>query len=134
MITWAYRGVLARSARPGYRDEGPATRKEDVEHWLAEVKSLGVRAVICLLNEELEWYRELGLHDKGLLEWYKECGLEVRWVPVSDGRHPPVPVDALEQALEAFDALPKPLIVHCKAGVDRTGAVIDHICRERLSG
>ncbi len=133
VIEWARRGVLARSARPGNVGEGAATRKEDVEEWLAEAKSLGIRSVICLLNEELQWYRNIGLHEDGLLGFYLRAGLEVSHVPVTDGRRPPVGPDDLDRALKAFDILTAPVLVHCKAGVDRTGAVIDHITRRRLS-
>ena len=133
MIEWARSGVLARSARPGNVGEGAATWREDVEEWLAEAKSLGIRSVICLLNEELRWYRDIGLHEDGLLGFFRRSGLEVSHVPVTDGRRPPVGPDALEDALKAFDILPGPVLVHCKAGVDRTGAVIDHILERRLS-
>lgn len=132
VIEWVCRDLLARSPGPGYLGKSATTRKEGVEAWLAEAKSLGIRSIICLLNEELEWYRDIGLHEEGLLGFYRQCGLEVSHVPVTDGRRPPVPSDDLDRAVETFDALPSPVLVHCKAGVDRTGAVIDHILRKRL--
>lgn len=127
-------GSLARSCRPGYVDEGPATRKEDVESWIAEAKGLGIRGIICLLDEELDWYEDLELHKEGLLGYYRQNGFQVCHIPVPDGQNPPVAEADLKLALRAFDKLPRPVLVHCKAGVDRTGAVVKHITSNRLSG
>jgi len=131
MIRWAVDGVLAKSRRPGYIDEGAETRVEDVENWVREVKELGVKSIICLLNEELAWYADLELSDDGLIGYYRENAFEVVHIPVPDHQYPSVPAADLDRALAAFDRLPPPVLVHCKAGVDRTGAVVNYIVCKR---
>ena len=130
MIEWVIPGRLARSARPGYRGEGGGlVAASEVEGWLADAKALGIRSMLCLLDKnQLNFYRDL---PDGLLQAYRRAGMAVGHVPVEDHQAPPIPADGLEDVERLFAALPKPLLVHCSAGLDRTGAAIEHILKTR---
>lgn len=69
----------------------------------------------------------------GLLDLYEKCGLEVGRVPCPDPRHERVEKGWLERikslAYQAFLELPKPVLLHCSAGIDRSSPVAAHIAR-----
>lgn len=130
-IAWVIPGRLARSSRPGF---GAATPTDvdpvEVEAWLVEARAMGIRSILCLLDE-----RQLGYYPRlpgGLLETYRRAGMAVSSVAVPDLQTPPIPPSVLPRVWQAFRALPPPLLIHCSAGVDRTGAAVAYLL-DRLS-
>ena len=133
MVSWIIEGELAVSARPGFAPgEERAVPAAAVEAWIAGAREAGVRSVICLLgDDQLPLYTEA--LPKGLLARYRAAGLEVAHHGVRDGLTDPFTPAQLEEAWESFRRLPKPVLVHCSAGHDRTGRVVRHILG-RLDG
>ncbi len=126
MIQWVIPQQLARSPRPGV--EHQPSLKVDVEKWIVEAKTLGIRSIICLVSQQElhECYYAAGIN---LFACYREAGFEVEHFPLSDSGTPPRLPELLGEIGQRYSELPKPCLVHCNAGIDRTRRVIDYLLR-----
>ena len=115
---------LYRSSRPGYSGGGKIpVGMGEVQSWIESAQSHGIVSIVCLLADE-----HLSLYPDGdLLGIYRAAGFEVRHIPATDHRKPPLTDDQLAAVLQAYRELPKPALIHCSAGIDRTGAAVAHI-------
>lgn len=127
MPNWVIEGVLATSPRPGYRP-GPehSVPEHVVEDWLSQTRDFGVSSIMCLIAGDQLWLYQRSIPE-GLLERYRSYGFEVAHIPTLDQQTNPFTTAQYEQAWQAFVSLPKPVLVHCSAGMDRTGRVVSHI-------
>ncbi len=130
---WVIEGLLARSQRPGYPVDRPPF--DVVKEWASAVSGLGTLSVICLMDDQqISRYDGIGGNGEGLLDYYRTLGLEVKHIPAEDYKTPPLSDTELNAVWEAFQRLPKPTLVHCSAGRDRSGAAVNHILSQLESG
>jgi hypothetical protein len=58
-VEWVVAGILARGRRPGYF-RGQSVSKAEVDAWIDNVNTFGVKSIICLLAEDqLPYYDAL---------------------------------------------------------------------------
>lgn len=131
MLSWVIEKNLARSSRPGYSSkEGRQVSTKTVDAWLLDIRKMEIASIICLLgNDQLVLYSQL---PTDLISHYQSAGFSVKHIPVQDHLHPPLSDDQLKAIWAAYQELPKPVLVHCSAGIDRTGRAVDYI-KKRLS-
>ena len=116
-VVWRLPGLLAGGRRPGYPSKRPTAR--ETEAWIKHVREMGVRSVICLL-EDRELHDYYGHHRIGLLERYRWRGLTVTHIPAPDHCEPPVTSQHMAQIERVLRLLPKPWVIHCSAGLCRS--------------
>ena len=133
MPNWVVEGIIATSPRPGFTP-GPEHTVVDgiVEAWVDEAREFGIASIICLIGADQLWLYRRSVPE-GLIERYRSAGFEVCHIPTVDQQTHPFTEEQYEHAWESFQRLPKPVLVHCSAGMDRTGRVVRHIL-ERLDG
>ncbi|PKB68258.1 MAG: hypothetical protein BZY82_01290 [SAR202 cluster bacterium Io17-Chloro-G3] len=119
-IQWDREGILATSHRPSYPLLPPDN--ETVGIWIEAVLAAGIRSVLPILE-----YKQLDLYEGGLLELYRSHGLKTAHVPARDNKLPPLSSEELEAVWVAFQSLETPVLVHCNAGINRTGAAVHYI-------
>ena len=126
-MNWVIKGTLARSERPGY----PSRYVEknivllSIQYW----KSHGIRSVICLMtSDEFLYYP---YPDGDLLDLYHANDLIACIIPIENHKEHPLDESEMHAVWKAYQAVEKPVIIHCSAGKDRTGAAVQLILEKR---
>jgi hypothetical protein len=146
VMTWVIPGKLACAARPLryhhiYRGSGktlPAEARPELDRWIECVRSEGVVSLICFVSEkELAHYSQLLPVGANLVDYYRSVGFQVHHLPWSDPAHSGYGSFQREVEekrpvlLEAYDQLPKPVLVHCSAAIDRSPPVVAYVVFKR---
>jgi hypothetical protein len=151
LVVWVVEEKLACAQRPlrrhpvfGGREPFPPEARAAVIRWVDRITAMGFASIICLSHEkELEYYTPLQLHSDGLLGLYRAVGLHVEHLPWPDPAHAVTPaererrlalVDGIKVAAsEAFECMPKPVLLHCSSGIDRSPPVAAFIATKHRS-
>lgn len=130
ILRWAIKKQLARGRRPGLEGKrGKQISRSVVDAWISEAKAQGILSVIVLLDErQLRFYESLPLN---LISYYRTKGLRVVHINAPNMRKPPLSDQHLKMVWSAYRRLQKPILVHCSAGIGRTGAAVRYIKSQR---
>ncbi len=149
LLVWVIPEKLVCAHRPlryhprfgGSARDLPSEATLEVKKWVVRMKRAGIQSIISLMHpKELRHYARLELGAKDLIDLYRKSGFEVRHIPWDDPAHRPSSaphsfqeeLDRIQaEALLAFDDLPKPVLLHCSAGIDRSSPVAAYIWSKR---
>jgi len=145
LLVWVIPNTLACAHRPlrhhpqfgGSGRDLPPEATPEIQRWVDRVKTAGIRSIVSLMHpKELRHYARLDLGAEDLIAFYLKSGFKVRHIPWEDPAHrsPSGRFSFQEElarirteALCAFDELPKPVLLHCSAGIDRSSPVAAYI-------
>ena len=69
-----------------------------------------------------------------LVSYYRASGFQAKDIPVRNYKHPALSDRELKKVWEAYQRLEKPVLIHCSAGLDRTGKAVSYIKRKLKNG
>ena len=152
-VLWVLEGCLACSPRPlryhnrfgGRIPSLPPAANAALMQWLASVRELGVRTIVCLATDgELKRYSPAVGGASDLLALYRAAGFVVHHHAVEDPAHAsaearPGILAQLERVkpmvYDEYRSRTGALLIHCSGGMDRASPVAAFIAaKERDSG
>jgi hypothetical protein len=148
LLCWVIPNALACAHRPlGYhpqygvsRTPLPQSATPLVEAWVELIKVEGIKSILSLWHEgDAACYRSLPLGDGDLLAYLAAQGFVIAHHPYEDPAHKHTPPGEARKTLEriraealhSYDQLPKPVLIQCSAGEDRSAPVAAYIFAKR---
>jgi len=140
LIYWVTQNELGSTVRPLRRHPRyalgrmtlPAEARPLVDEWITFVKVENIRSILSLMHDaDLKCYRLLGFRNENLLDHLADAGFHVASCPYEDPHYKrsspqeklATLLEVREQALIAFRQLPKPVLIMCSSGIDRSAPV-----------
>lgn len=140
LLYWVIPGQLACAHRPlrhhplygGSGKNLTPLATDLVRDWVQKIIDSGIKSIISLMHDrDLACYASLNLGTTSLLHHYESLGLQVAHIPWEDPHHKKsTPAQKREtlmrvrkDALSAYERLPKPALLQCSAGIDRSSPV-----------
>jgi len=150
LLVWVIPKALALAQRPlrhhpRYGGSGlpiPAEAKPLIIDWIEQIRLEGIASIISFMHDrDLRCYRDIDLDGRNFVEFLQHEGFDVCPLPWEDPAHsksdPLVKKAKLEQmcqaALDAYDRLPKPVLLQCSAGIDRSAPVAAYVWQKRAA-
>ena len=150
LLVWVIPKALAIAQRPlrhhpRYGGSGlpiPAEAKPLILDWIEQIRLEGIASIISFMHDrDLRCYRDIDLDGRDFVAFLQQEGFNVCPLPWEDPAHsksdPLVKKAKLEQirkaALEAYDRLPKPVLLQCSAGIDRSAPVAAYVWQKRAA-
>lgn len=122
---WVPELGVGRAHRPGLDQHPRPVPEAAVARWAQALRAVGIRSVISLLGTaELAEYDHL---EGGLPGCYRRHGIDARFHPVRIDAEPTLTAEQLEAIRVDFDALPKPVVIHCNQGQVRSGTAVAYL-------
>jgi hypothetical protein len=148
LLHWIIPGQLACAHRPlryharygGSRARLSPDATPLIQEWVELIKIEGIKSIISLWHDrDTACYRSLPLGNGDLLTYLESEGFMIKNHPYEDPAHkrtPPAiarenPERIRAEALESYDQLPKPVLIQCSAGQDRSAPVAAYIHAQR---
>jgi hypothetical protein len=113
-----------------------------IEEWVELIKVEGIKSIISLWHEgDTACYRSLPLGNGDLLSYFSDQGFVIARHPYEDPAHKRTPKAQAretlerirEEALTSYDLLPKPVLIQCSAGEDRSAPIAAYIYAKRAA-
>ena len=107
-----------------------------VFEWAKRIRQDGIRSIISLMHDrDIGYYQALNLRAADLIGFYKQEGFRVSHIPWEDPHHKKssttekgkMLLKIREKALMAYIKLPKPVLLQCSAGIDRSSPVAAYL-------
>jgi hypothetical protein len=148
LVYWIMPGRLACAHRPlryhpihgGSRRRLPSDAARLIEEWVELLQVEGIRSILSLMHDrDTDCYRSLSLGAGDLFAYLESHGFIIARHPYEDPAHKRTTeaqarrllTQIRSEALRSFDQLPKPVLISCSAGQDRSAPVAAYIYAHR---
>lgn len=148
LLAWVIPSALACAHLPlrhypRYGGSGqpiPGSVKSLIVDWVEQIRMEGIVSIVSFMHDrDLRCYREIDFLGLDLLGFLESEGFRLYRLPWEDPAHSKTESATKQaklqhvrkEALAAYDRLPKPVLLMCSAGIDRSAPVTAYIWKNR---